>query len=132
MRGWGSTTDRILHLLAEYDELTRAEICEHLSMDRQYVSAIVSRLNRKTPTLPKRIYIVRYVHDAIGSRRYPRAVYALGDKPDARKPKSDVRAIKRRYEANLKRRLSGSSVFNLAMSRQQIHAMRKELNERTE
>lgn len=131
MRVYGKTTDQILSLLSE-QEMTLAEICEQTGQSKQNISALLRRLNVVTPRMPKRIYIVRWVHDAIGARRYPRAVYALGDKPDARKPKSDIKAIRKRYEERLRKKWSGASVFNLGINRDQVRAMRKELNERTQ
>jgi len=63
--------------------------------------------------LPKRLYIKSYVYDQEGERFYPRAVYDLGDKPDAKKPKSDKLKVKRRYIARRKMRYATNSVFNL-------------------
>ena len=49
------------------------------------------------------------------ARTYPRAVFAMGDKPDAKKPKADQLAVKRRYYARLKSRTTMNSVINLGM-----------------
>lgn len=41
----------------------------------------------------------------------------LGDKPDAKRPVSDPKATKRRYNARLKGKHTGNFVFNLALPR---------------
>lgn len=123
MRGWGSTVDLILGVLNEIGPMTRVEMGSHLEMDRQNLSAVVTRMNRPGKTYPKRIYIMGYVFDNGSDRRYPRAVYALGDKPDVRRPKSDVKANKRRYRAALKSRMTMNSVFNLGLTRREYEAI---------
>lgn len=124
-RDWGSVTIKILKAFEENGEMTRKEVCEYIGLDRMYVSAILTRMNRPGKTLPKRIHVVRYVYDEEGARRYPRAVYALGDQPDAKKPKSNPAENKRRYLQNLRMRMTGNSVFNLGLTRRQYLAMRK-------
>jgi len=122
-RDWGSVTINILKAFEEHGEMTRKEVCEAIGLDRMYVSAILTRLNKAGKTLPKRIHVVRYVYDEEGARRYPRAVYALGDQPDAKKPKSNPAENKRRYLQNLRKRMTGNSVFNLGLTRRQYTEM---------
>ena len=124
-RDWGSVTVKITNAFAENGEMTRQEVCNAIGLDRMYVSAVLTRMNRAGKTLPKRIYVVRYVYDEEGARRYPRAVYALGDKPDVKKPKSDVAENRRRYRENLRKRMTGNNVFNLGLTRRQYLALRK-------
>lgn len=102
--------------------MTAAEIGDVISYSLRRVHGITQRLKTKLPTEPKRIYICDYVFDGEGLRRYPRPVFALGDLPDKPKPKSDPVAIRRRYEANKKKRVN--SVWMLGMSRD----TRRELN----
>ena len=57
--------------------------------------------------------IAQWVYDHEGQKRYPRAVYAWGNYPDAAKPERDTRATHQRHRAK-KRLLSAvNSVFNL-------------------
>jgi hypothetical protein len=118
-RDWGSVTTKILRMFAEHGEMTRKEVCDAIGLDRMYISSILTRLNKAGKTLPKRIHVVRYVYDEEGARRYPRAVYALGDLPDAKKPKSDPKENQKRYREGLRRRMTGNSVFNLGLTRRQ-------------
>lgn len=104
---------QVLQLLEEYGPMTGAEIAEMTDMSRIDASTALLRLNRANSKNPKRIHIIKWVEDHHGQRRYPRAVYALGDGSDAKKPKPDPNARKREYEARKKNRLKGSFVFNL-------------------
>lgn len=113
----GETVARIEALIDSYGPMTRVEICQHIGKDRRCVSSIVSRMMKQTPRKPKRLYILRYVFDHEGERSYPRAVYALGDKPDARRPQSDPKAAKRRYNAKVKALNTANFVFNLGLPR---------------
>ncbi|CAB5220272.1 hypothetical protein UFOVP236_15 [uncultured Caudovirales phage] len=116
---WGETATAILVSLKNFGPMTRKEMCDHLGLDRMNVSAIMTRLTKRTQLAGKRIYIKAYVYDSEGERRYPRAIYALGDKPDVKKPKSNPKENKRRYLAGLQMRYKTNSVFNLAMTRRQ-------------
>lgn len=118
-RPWGETTRRILALLNEIGPMTRSEVCQHLGLDRNEGAAIMSRLAQPTkrPVGPKRIYVAAWTYDTESQRRYPRAVYDVGCKPDAKKPKSDLKENKRRY-LNA-RKLRVSSVFQLGLTRNQ-------------
>ena len=124
-RTWGEVSSRVLAMLAEFGPMTRAEICKHLGRDKDEIAAVVSRLHRRTPRAGKRVYIQSYAYDQEGERYYPRAVYALGDKPDARRPIADPKEVKRRYWARSQLKLRANSVFNLGLSRRQLRAMKK-------
>ena len=116
-RDYGSTVARVLALIEECGPMSRAEIGDHLGIDRRQLSSVVSRMAKTSPRTPKRLYIARYVYDMEGQRTYPRAVYAIGDKPDARKPAPDPLGAKRRYNAKVKLRHTANFVFNLALPR---------------
>jgi len=118
---WGEVGDQILEMLND-GPMTRAEICLNLGRDKESIASIVSRLARNTVKAGKRIYVKSYVWDMEGERRYPRAVYALGKKADAPKPKPDVKATKARYWAKRKAKFTCNSVFNLALTRRQLEA----------
>lgn len=101
--------------LVQFGEITAMELAEHLGITRYVAHAVLNRMNKRTKAGLKRVHVVRYIDDHDGARTYPRAVFALGDKPDAKKPKADQLAVKRRYYARLKSRTTMNSVFNLGL-----------------
>lgn len=115
MRPYGQLADLILSQLKELGPMTSFEIAQSLGMTKTEISGVLSRLWRVGPKTPKRVYKQSYVHDAESSRRYPRAVYALGDSPDAPKPKRDIKANKKRYLQKKNGRVN--SVWMLGMTR---------------
>lgn len=126
MARYTGTTERVLRLLEELGPMTRAEICRELGPHAKNVSSIVSILVRDQPRNPRRVHICEWVFDMEGERHYPRAVYALGDKPNARRPKPKKRTeIVARYRAGLKAKFKTNSVFNLARTQEEIHAVSK-------
>lgn len=124
-KDWGSTVNQVLRTLAECGPMTRAEICDQLGQDRNLVSAVISRMCRAQPKTPKRLYVERYVYDGVGARRYPRAVYAVGSKVDAKKPVRDVAATRKRYMDSLRKQMTMNSVFNLGLTRKQYQAIKR-------
>lgn len=100
--------------------MTRTELCHHINADRNTTAAVVSRMLRASPKHPKRVYIKAYVYDQEGERYYPRAVYDLGDKADARKPKANPMMVKRKYLERKRLRSTTNSVFNLARSTYEV------------
>lgn len=122
---YGETSTKILQIVTEFGPMTRQEVCVHLDTDRMYVSAIITRMTKDTPKAGKRLYVQSYVYDSEGQKRYPRAVYAAGSLPDAKRPKPDVKETRRRYRTNLRKRMTGNSVFNLGLTRRQYEAKRR-------
>ena len=124
-RGNGNTA-RVLRLLGELGPMTRAEICRELGPDAKNISSLVSILIRKQPLMPRRAHICAWVFDMDGERRYPRAVYALGDEPNAKRPKPQTRAqVVANYRMRLTARYKSNSVFNLARTQKDINAVSK-------
>lgn len=101
--------------IAEFGEITAMELAEHLGVTRYDAHAVLRRMSKRTKAGVKRIHVVRYIHDHDGSRKYPRAVYAMGDKPNAKRPKADQLKVKREYYARAKSRTTMNSVFNLGV-----------------
>ena len=119
---YGVLVAKVERLLIEHGELTSADICTELNINRRQIGAVLSRMNKESPHLPKRIYKVRYIHEHENQRRYPRSVYALGDLPDAKKPKANPHANSKRYRARASKKVS--SVFHLGLTRTQKREMR--------
>lgn len=122
---YGARTQAIRMALEQYGSQSRAELEITAGVPKQIIAAILSRMHKETPRIGKQIYICRYVYDAEGARRYPRAVYALGAANDAPKPQPSTKENKRRYDAKRIGHYRMNSVFNLGKSRDQIRAERK-------
>jgi len=122
---YGVRSRAILMALEQYGNQSRAELEQSAGIRKDLISAIVSRLNKRGARIGKQIHIVSYVYDAEGARRYPRAVYAIGDGEDAKKPKASPKENRRRYDAKRVGLYRMNSVFNLGKSRDQIRAERK-------
>lgn len=114
----------ILSVLAEFGPMTRNEIEAILPDSKVSTSSVLSRMNKKTPKAGKRIYIKTYVYDAIDLKRYPRAVYAVGDKKDAVKPKANQNENRKRYIQKKVNQYRMNNVFHLGISQRKI---RKEM-----
>jgi DNA-directed RNA polymerase specialized sigma24 family protein len=121
-KSYGVLVANIERLLRQHGELTSAEICAELDVDRSQGGAVLSRMNKASPKLPKRIYKVKYIDEHEGQRRYPRSVYALGDLPDAKKPKASAAKNSKRYRLRVNKKVA--SVFHLGLSRNQKREMR--------
>ena len=119
---YGTLTKLILDALKAYGPMTQAEICAAVGMSKERLGNVVSRLHYNAPKAGKQIHIIKYVFDAEGMRRYPRAVYAYGFGIDALKPRPDKKAIKQRYESKRRKMFSMNSVFNMAKTRDQVRA----------
>lgn len=105
--------------------MTRAELCQELGVDYS-MGSVLSRLNKSTPLLPKRVYIKEWVHqDSTSSYLMPRAVYARGDLRDAKKPKP-MSDKEKRDRWRQKERFRVNSVFQFAAPRRERHRQRRE------
>lgn len=122
---YGARVQAIRMALEQYGPQSRAELELSAGIPKNLISAIVSRMHKNTPRTGKQIYVCRYVYDAESSRRYPRAVYALGAGNDVPKPKPSQLENRRRYDAKRKGWYGMNSVFNLGKSREQLRAERK-------
>ena len=122
---YGVRSRAVLMALEQYGPQSRAELEVSANIPKDLIAAVVSRLNRATPRMGKQIHIVRYVYDAEGLKRYPRAVYAIGSGVDAKKPAPPRKENKRRYAEKRKGWYSMNSVFNLGKTRDQLRAERR-------
>jgi len=128
-RPYGSLIARITRALEVNGEMTRAEICREIGLPHDKVSAVITRMHKRTPNTGKQLFIARYVFDDEGKRRYPRAVYQLGDKEDAKKPADQHKENRRRYEANRKARVATVSFGSAGWTRRQIIAFFRKLKQ---
>lgn len=123
---WGEVATRIEFLIRQYGPMTRAELCAHMNRPKDSVASVISRMSRAQKETPKRLYVCAYVFDQEGERRYPRAVYALGDKPDKPRPnfrsKAHVAENRARWWAKKRKHLTMNSVFNLGLTKRQLQA----------
>jgi hypothetical protein len=109
-----------LAAIHEFGELTAQELADYLDIGRYDAHAVLNRMAKRTKAGVKRLHIVRWIEEHEGARRYPRAVFAIGDKPDAPKPRSNPAEVKRRYEQRRRLRNTTNSVFNLGLSRKEF------------
>lgn len=118
---YGAATARVIFAFEDAGPMTSHELAKYLDVSQQYAAAVISRLVRPSekPPGPKRLYVSCYVFDAESSRRYPRAVYSLGSKEDARKPRPNRAEVKARYLRGVKSRAI-NSVFALGMTERQL------------
>lgn len=85
MIAWGNTTDRILILLKD-NGMTKLEICAALNLTENQVSGVLARLQRRSLTFGKRIYICDWTRLAQGKRYCLRPIFMAGNKANAKKP----------------------------------------------
>jgi hypothetical protein len=121
----GKNVIRALEALQEFGRMTAQEFADWADISRYDAHAVLIRMNKRTKAGDKRIHIVDWSHEHDGARRYPRPVFALGDKPDKLKPKPNIRAIRARYEAKKNKTFRMNSVFNMAMPRDKVREMVK-------
>ena len=121
----GPNVIKALAALKEFGRMSAQELADWADITRYDAHAVLLRMNKRTKAGEKRIHIADWTYGHDGARRYPRPVYALGDQRDKTKPKSDLAANRRRYEAKVHAKHRMSSVFNLAMTRETIREIRK-------
>lgn len=114
-QGPGPIVLGIVATLTEYETMTAQDLARELDMLDRRVSSTLSRMRRVTPMCPRRVHICAWVFETEdpAERRYPRAVYALGDKPDAKKPKVNRAAVAKKYQARNRNQVA--SAFHLAL-----------------
>lgn len=103
--------EEMLKALEELGPMTTVEICAYIGTTKDKSGAILGRLMKASPLKPKRVYIFGWTHDAEGARRYPRPIYAIGDKKDKPMPKRCHNENQRRYRSMKSNRVN--SVFQL-------------------
>ncbi len=123
----GSHILKIWEALAEFGKITAQEFADYADIGRYDAHAALNKMNKRTKAGVKRIYIADWTYEHDDARRYPRAVFMVGDKPDKPKPKPSIRENRRRSEAKRNKVLRMSSVFNMALPRDKIRELRRSL-----
>ena len=93
--------------------MTSHEVARFLGIKKYiHVSSILSAMRIRLAA--QQVYIQSWTYEGVGNKRYPRAVYALGAEPDAKKPRRQNNVARcRRYKAMKKSRVI-NSVWSLA------------------
>lgn len=105
------THDNVRDLLADVGPLTSRELSEFFPDATQWnVSSALSSMRRARH---KRVYIKEWRRSLEDAREHIRAVYALGSKPDARRPRSITNAEKCQRWKNKQRIPKVNSVWAL-------------------
>lgn len=123
----GSHILKIWEALAEFGKITAQEFADYADIGRYDAHAALNKMNKRTKAGVKRIYIADWTYEHDDARRYPRAVFMVGDKPDKPKPKPNRRENRRRSEAKRNKTLRMNSVFNMALPRDKIRELRRAL-----
>lgn len=123
----GSHVIKVLEALETFGQITAQEFADYADIGRYDAHAVLNRMAKRTKAGVKRIYVADWTYEHDDARRYPRAVFMVGDKPDKRKPKPDVRENRRRSEHKAIKTLRMNSVFNMALTRDKIREIRRSL-----
>lgn len=97
----------ILDVIREHGPMTSTQLAEELGVSRPYARACVAYCKKQ-----KKIFVLRYEREVVDGHLYPRAVYDLGNKPDARRlPPLPKHVCGKRYRE--KKEVRVASVFDL-------------------
>jgi len=113
--------------LHEFGKITAQEFADYADIGRYDAHAVLNRMAKRTKDGLKRLHVADWTHEHDDARRYPRAIFMIGDLPDKPKPKPNVRENRRRSEAKRNKTLRMSSVFNMALTRDKIRELRRSL-----
>jgi hypothetical protein len=120
---------KALEAFAEFGRLTAQEFADYADIGRYDAHAVLNRMNKRTKDGLKRIYVTDWTYEHDDARRYPRAVFMLGDKEDKKKPKPNIRANRKRSEHKRNKTFRMNSVFNMGLNRDAVRQVRKQLNQ---
>lgn len=121
----GTLISKAWEALHEFGKITAQEFADYADIGRYDAHAALAKMNKRTKAGVKRIYIAGWTYDHDDARRYPRAIFMIGDKEDKPKPKPDIAANRRRSELKRNRTFRMNSVFNMAMTRDKIREIRR-------
>lgn len=123
----GSHVTKVYEALNEFGQITAQEFADYADIGRYDAHAVLNRMNMRTKAGEKRIFVFDWTYDHDAARRYPRAIFKIGDRPDKPKPKPNLRENRRRSETNRNKVFRMNSVFNMAMPRDRIREIRRTL-----
>ena len=118
---------KALEAFSEFGRLTAQEFADYADIGRYDAHAVLNRMNKRTKAGEKRIHVADWTYAHDDARRYPRAVFMLGDKEDKKKPKPNIRLNRQRSEHKMINAIRMNNVFNLAMTRDKIRELRRTL-----
>lgn len=121
----GVLVTKAWEVLHEFGKITAQEFADYADIGRYDAHAVLNRMAKRTKDGLKRLYVADWTYEHDDARRYPRAIYKIGDKPDKPKPKPNITANRRRHEQSKNRMYRMNSVFNMAMTRDKIREIRK-------
>lgn len=121
----GFNVARAVEAFAEFGQMTAAQFADYADISRYDAHAVLNRMNRPTKAGVKRIHIIAWDDQHDNARRYPRAVFKWGDGIDKKRPKPDVRAVRRRSEEKRNKAYRMNSVFNMGITRETIREIRR-------
>jgi hypothetical protein len=111
----------------EFKRMTAQEFADYADLGRYDAHAVLNRMKRRTKAGVKRIHIAAWTYEHDDARRYPRAVFMLGDKEDKQRPKPNVRLNRQRSEHKTIKAIRMTSVFNMGLTRDKVREIRKSL-----
>lgn len=123
----GSHVIKVYEALHEFGKITAQEFADYADIGRYDAHAVLNRMSKRTKAGVKRIYIANWTYDHDDARRYPRAIFMIGDKEDKPKPKPNIKENRRRSESKRNATFRMNSVFNMAMTRDRIREIRRSL-----
>lgn len=129
MSRWGIRSLQVLDVLTQFGPMTKVAIAKELGLESSQLGGTITNLMKRCvrPKRPRQIHIASWTDEHDGERCYPRAVYAIGNKPDAEQPAVDPsvrRKVARAKRIQLERAVS---VFSLAAPPKVLAARRKAL-----
>ena len=115
---YGQVTTKIVVALSKFGPMTAIEIATKAGLDRNSITAVLSRMCKHNPKTPKRLHISDWTREVPGHRNILRAVYDLGDAPDKKRPKplTSLEST-RNYRARQRTKTRINSVFNIGAIR---------------
>ena len=123
----GAYVIKALEAFEEFKRLTAQEFADYADLGRYDAHAVLNRMKRRTKAGVKRIHIAAWTYEHDDARRYPRAVFMLGDKEDKQRPKPNVRLNRQRSEHKAIKAIRMTSVFNMGLTRDKVREIRKSL-----
>lgn len=122
--------EKVKLALAQHNDtgLTTREVANITGLTRDQAAALLRCLHKKSPQFPrKRVYIAYWREEGEpGEKKYPRAVYKLGELADYPKPKpKDGRVRNFEYRERLRAINTKNFVFNLGNTGYRTPALKK-------